>query len=654
MSYTNFRYRFLRSGPLLRVMTNPPSSYENWTREELIARLVQLDDSPKLNTTSSASSKKIPDKPFSFASYSRRKIALKFCYSGWEYNGLAHQLGHTPLPTVEAHARLIDSSAGFEGCGFERCGRTDKGVSAAGQVVSLWVRSSQKFQPSPTKAATDPPEVAYDTESSNLLGDFGTFDDDIVEASNTSIAPVADTSELRYVSILNRVLPPTIRVLAWSPVQDDFSARFNCKYRHYKYFFSPTGLDLSLTREGASRLVGEHDFRNLCKLDPAKQITSFKRRIIRADISPVGDGMYVFDLVGTAFLYHQVRHIMAILFLIGAGIEPPSVVSALLNVAPGAETDHSPLEVVDRKPEYQMADGLPLMLWDCGYSENDVRWQTDSEANLYHELDSILARSTVHNVLDSHFLEAAAQYHPPPPQPFPLPTTGVDISSGSEAFNIPLGGGTSKRVVTYVPLLQRKRLESVEVVNERWRIAFDFTVGVGKDERTGKKGMGFDPSSIHPQAGDSIVFEFRSGAHSAVQSTYDNPCTPLEGGFNSGVITVADNLEVDAPGLPQIRLLVNSTEPLWFFDQAGGLCREGAVLSANPTSSQTAGGFVENASRVPASPPPSSSTSSDSPSSSTGSTTGEAASAQSTGSNTGYRDAVSGAAVLFGLVIGLL
>ncbi|KAF7421051.1 hypothetical protein PC9H_011571 [Pleurotus ostreatus] len=486
MSCTNFRYRFLRSGSLLRVMTNSPSSYENWTREELIARLAQLDDSPKLNTATAASSKKIPDKPFSFASYSRRKIALKFCYSGWEYNGLAHQLGPTPLPTVEgtlfdalAHARLIDSSAGFEGCGFERCGRTDKGVSAAGQVVSLWVRSAQKHEPSPTKAATGPPEVAHDAESSNLLGDFGTFDDDIVETSNTSIAPVADTPELRYVSILNRVLPPTIRVLAWSPVQDDFSARFNCRYRHYKYFFSPTGLDLSLMREGASRLVGEHDFRNLCKLDPAKQITSFKRRIIRADISPVCDGMYVFDLVGTAFLYHQVRHIMAILFLVGTGIERPSVVTALLNVASGAETDPSLLEVVDRKPEYQMADGLPLMLWDCGYSENDVQWQTDSEANLYHELDSILARSTVHNVLDSHFLEAAAQYHPPPPQPFPLSTTGVDISSGSEAFNIPLGGGTSKRVVTYVPLLERKRLESVEVVNERWRIG----KGMRREER---------------------------------------------------------------------------------------------------------------------------------------------------------------------------
>ncbi|KAK7027613.1 putative SH3 domain protein [Favolaschia claudopus] len=147
-------------------------------------------------------------------------------------------------------------------------------------------------------------------------------------------------------------------------------------------------------------------------------------------------------------------------------------------------------------------------------------------------------------------------------------------------------------------------------------LATDYTVGVGKDENTGKKGLGFDPSSIHPIAGDVIVWEFRSGSHSAVQSTFDNPCTPKEGGFNSGVQTVDDNLEVDAPGLPTVRLLVNDTEPLWFFDQAGGLCNQGAVISVNPSASQTDAVFKANAAKAPASsgnpssnsgaPPPSS------------------------------------------------
>ena len=37
--------------------------------------------------------------------------------------------------------------------------------------------------------------------------------------------------------MLNRVLPFDIRVLAWAPVDADFSARFSCAGRVYKYFF---------------------------------------------------------------------------------------------------------------------------------------------------------------------------------------------------------------------------------------------------------------------------------------------------------------------------------------------------------------------------------------------------------------------------------
>ncbi|EAU87522.1 hypothetical protein CC1G_11194 [Coprinopsis cinerea okayama7 len=126
----------------------------------------------------------------------------------------------------------------------------------------------------------------------------------------------------------------------------------------------------------------------------------------------------------------------------------------------------------------------------------------------------------------------------------------------------------------------------------------EYRVGVGKDETTGRKGKGFDPSVIHPIAGDVIAFEFRSGAHSAVQSEFDNPCV-YNGGFNSGVFTVADDLHVDAPGLPIVRVTVNSTEPLWFFDEAGGLCHQGAVLAVNPTSQQTDVQFKLNAAQPP-------------------------------------------------------
>lgn len=78
-----------------------------------------------------------------------------------------------------------------------------------------------------------------------------------------------------------------------------------------------------------------------------------------------------------------------------------------------------------------------------------------------------------------------------------------------------------------------------------------------------QKGVGFDPSVIYPVAGDSIVFEFRSGQHSAVgesttvkllhaicllgscvESTFDQPCTPKQGGFDSGVQTVSCSKDI--------------------------------------------------------------------------------------------------------------
>ncbi|KAF9056581.1 hypothetical protein BJ165DRAFT_1399212 [Panaeolus papilionaceus] len=111
-----------------------------------------------------------------------------------------------------------------------------------------------------------------------------------------------------------------------------------------------------------------------------------------------------------------------------------------------------------------------------------------------------------------------------------------------------------------------------------------------------RKGIGFDASSIHPAAGDIIAFEFRSGVHSVVQSTFENPCVG-SGGFNSGVFTVDHSLSVDAPGLPIVTLNVKDTNPLWFFDEAGGECYQGGVFSVNPTLQQTPAAFKANAAK---------------------------------------------------------
>ena len=512
----SFRYHYLSSKAHIPVMS---PNYETWSNEELIARLTELElrvkagphhyhKRPKRGVTDG--------RPFHFKDHPVRKIAVKFCYSGWEYNGLAYQIDPTPLPTVEevlfqafAKTRLVDAEAGLDGCGWEKCGRTDVGVSAAGQVISLWVRIALPVNYSAEPTLEPEPDVPVSDLAGSSTAELGTVPDatpdvgqvspdfpsfDLVdEPPSNSSAPPPRTEELHYVSILNRVLPPTIRVLAWSPVSPDFSARFNCKHRHYKYFFTAHDLDIALMQHAATALVGEHDFRNLSKLDPAKQITDFRRRIMKADITPVSgqaeNAVYVLDLVGSAFLYHQVRHIMAVLFLVGTGLESPSIVPTLMNVdgseRPLSPTD-APLPLVDRKPEYQMADALPLMLWECAFADSDVRWQTgddnrgDEEArtkgDLYHQLHSVHQRSLIHTTLEAHFLAATARHHTPPPRYFPFSTTGLTTSTipliankEPPVLGVPLGGGTYRRGVKYIPIVLRKRLDHVEVANARWR-----------------------------------------------------------------------------------------------------------------------------------------------------------------------------------------
>lgn len=63
--------------------------------------------------------------------------------------------------------------------------------------------------------------------------------------------------------------------------------RFSATFRHYKYFFHlDQGMDLEAMQLAASMLVGEHDFRNFCKMD-ALNVQSFTRRIVSAAISAV-------------------------------------------------------------------------------------------------------------------------------------------------------------------------------------------------------------------------------------------------------------------------------------------------------------------------------------------------------------------------------
>jgi tRNA pseudouridine38/39 synthase len=280
-----------------------------------------------------------PPAEMDFSRYAQRKVALEVMYLGGTYQGFARQ--DMTDNTIEAElfqtmrrTKLIPEDAEISSLSYSRCGRTDKGVSALGQVIALNLRSCGKAgQPA-----------------------------------------VPDDQELDYPKILNRTLPPEIRVLGWATVGPDFNARFSAHYRGYKYFIvqqtqeadrRPT-LDIEKMREAARHFEGLHDFRNFCKQDVLAART-FKRRIHSFTIEPEGvesyssdrscrHHVYSLNVRGTAFLWHQVRCMAAVLLMVGRGLEEPDVIKRMLDV-----------ELMPCKPQYTLADEAPLLLYECGF-----------------------------------------------------------------------------------------------------------------------------------------------------------------------------------------------------------------------------------------------------------------------------------------------
>lgn len=74
-------------------------------------------------------------------------------------------------------------------------------------------------------------------------------------------------------------------MLAWCPVEKNFSARFDCKSRTYKYFFPKADLNIDAMNTATKYLIGTHDFRNFCKMDVNNGVVEFIRTILDVDIS---------------------------------------------------------------------------------------------------------------------------------------------------------------------------------------------------------------------------------------------------------------------------------------------------------------------------------------------------------------------------------
>lgn len=362
------------------------------------------EEGQKNNKKKDKAQKQGGQKGFDMAYFAQRHISLHLAYFGEAYRGLAVQ--DTTPDTIEQHlfqalkkACLITDRASAK---YSRCGRTDVGVSALGQVITLTVRS-QLEKPLP-ESSTIPATKTRPPKTKKAKSDN---DDDANNDSNANVnagvnnnngnkdgndkAASDDANEIDYPVILNRLLPDDIFVLGWAPApSSDFQARFNCETRTYRYYFMARELDLEAMQKAADLLVGTHDFRHFCKMD-VDNVKNFVRRIEAADIVQCQDApgvqkMCYFRVRGSAFLWHQIRCLVSVLFLVGQGLEEASVVTSLLDI-----------EQNPRKPVYEIASELPLVLYESEYSESDVNFYYNPKvlAELRKRLELREAKSSI-------------------------------------------------------------------------------------------------------------------------------------------------------------------------------------------------------------------------------------------------------------------
>ena len=213
------------------------------------------------------------------------RLILTLEYDGTPFRGWAAQPG---LPTVEAAVREALKGT-FEAVeGLAVAGRTDTGVHALGQVVSVDVEGG----------------------------------------------PPAE----RAAAALNPRLPDEITVLSAAPAPEGFHARHSARSRSYRYrvftraapspfevrrsWWFPRPLDEDALAAAAAILAGEHDFRAFTPTQTQHEV--FVRAIERAAWIRRGDHLD-FEITADSYLRHMVRS------LVGTMLETPETIPALLD-----------------------------------------------------------------------------------------------------------------------------------------------------------------------------------------------------------------------------------------------------------------------------------------------------------------------------------
>lgn len=255
-------------------------------------------------------------------------IVLDVAYDGAPFAGFARQTG---LETVQGRLEEALRTVLRRDLEIVGAGRTDAGVHALGQVVSL-----------PATAG----------EADTLIGGGGAA----------------------FARSLSALAGPGISVHAARVARPGFSARFDASSREYRYRLVGGGaspvlvsrfawwvrgdLDLESMRDAAASLVGEHDFRSFCVAESAagKRTVRNVTAVELLETSDLGEECVQVRVVGNAFLHSMVRVIVGTLVEVGLGRKDAGWVADALAVR-------------DRSAAGQTAPACGLTLWSVTYPD---------------------------------------------------------------------------------------------------------------------------------------------------------------------------------------------------------------------------------------------------------------------------------------------
>ena len=167
---------------------------------------------------------------------------------------------------------------------------------------------------------------------------------------------------------LNGILAPEVVVRSADLVGPDFDARRSAAWRTYRYtvvnrpvpdpflaryaWWVPTSLELVAMRAGSDAFVGEHDFAAFCRAGPEGSTTV--RRVLDSQWRDEGDGVLRYEIRAFAFCWQMVRSIVGTLVDIGTGSRRAGEVMGMLRSK-------------ERGAAGRVAPAHGLCLWEVGY-----------------------------------------------------------------------------------------------------------------------------------------------------------------------------------------------------------------------------------------------------------------------------------------------